>query len=111
MPSEMTIEHASQVVAAWASEHPAIQQVWVFGSRVRGNARPHSDLDVAVALGESAFLEGSLFEDDLFWLSLQSGLPMTLDLQWYFGPTETPILHRALLDCSISVYRTSLGPQ
>ncbi len=34
----------------WAEGQPLVRRVWLFGSRVRGEYRPDSDLDVAVEL-------------------------------------------------------------
>jgi type I restriction enzyme S subunit len=47
--------------------------VWAFGSRVKGTARPYSDLDLVIvtdeplALGVSAALADALSESDLPW--------------------------------------------
>ena len=35
---------------AWASQHDAVRQLWLFGSRVKGGAKPDSDLDIAISL-------------------------------------------------------------
>jgi len=40
-------------LAAWADKHPDILSLFVFGSRARGDARPDSDLDLAIELDES----------------------------------------------------------
>jgi predicted nucleotidyltransferase len=37
-----------QIVLEILAEHVPDCQVWAFGSRVRGKAKPHSDLDLAV---------------------------------------------------------------
>lgn len=34
----------------WAANNEAVKELWVFGSRAKGNARPDSDIDVAVLL-------------------------------------------------------------
>jgi predicted nucleotidyltransferase len=36
------------VIDRWALTQPWLQNVWIFGSRVRGDNRPDSDLDVLV---------------------------------------------------------------
>ena len=37
-----------------AAAHPEVEEVWLFGSLARGDARPGSDADVLVILTESA---------------------------------------------------------
>jgi predicted nucleotidyltransferase len=55
----------SSNIAHWAQSKREISEVWVFGSRVRGDHRSDSDLDVAVVmLGED---EGSRLGN---WIAL-----------------------------------------
>ena len=113
IPSQLTTQQLGDIVAEWAAEYPVIGKVWLFGSRVRGNAHAMSDLDVAVALREVLDKPGvaaSLFDDDIMAWTLRSMLPVELDLQWYLGPTSTPILHTALDDCSLVVYESAADP-
>ena len=72
-------------IAAWAEQHWQIRSVHFFGSRVRGNPRPESDLDIAIelvfdeadsALGHWMFLR-SEWATDLSML-----VDHVLDLQW-----------------------------
>jgi predicted nucleotidyltransferase len=34
----------------WAQSNDSVRQLWLFGSRARGNSRPESDVDLALAL-------------------------------------------------------------
>jgi predicted nucleotidyltransferase len=34
----------------WAQSNDAVRQLWLFGSRARGDARENSDVDLALAL-------------------------------------------------------------
>ncbi|WP_425333010.1 nucleotidyltransferase domain-containing protein [Cupriavidus pinatubonensis] len=114
VPSQLTTQQLGGIVAEWAAKYPFIGKVWLFGSRVRGNAHARSDLDVAVALCEAIdkpCMAACLFHNDIMSLTLQAMLPMTLDLQWYEGASSTPILHRALSNCSLVVYESSNNPQ
>jgi predicted nucleotidyltransferase len=52
-------------------------EVWVFGSRVQGTAKPHSDLDLAII--SDAPLEGALLAELAEDFS-DSDLPMRVDL-------------------------------
>jgi predicted nucleotidyltransferase len=60
--------------------------VWVYGSRVKGNARPDSDLDVAVELDIIISNERTLFWFDhgSTWANdLEALLPYPIDLELY----------------------------
>jgi len=70
-------------LAGWAASKPQIAELWIFGSRARGDNRPDSDLDVAAMMsgnsvgaryGNWAFLSDDWKEE------LQNFLPMPIDL-------------------------------
>lgn len=42
------LKSLANVIAQWADQRPAVEQVYIFGSHVRGDARPDSDLDLAI---------------------------------------------------------------
>ncbi|MEM9058965.1 MAG: nucleotidyltransferase domain-containing protein [Pseudomonadota bacterium] len=44
---EITEEDRLRIVE-WASRHPEIREVWLYGSRARGDNRPDSDIDLAI---------------------------------------------------------------
>ncbi len=65
------------IVRQLLAEHVPEIEVWAFGSRVRGNPKPHSDLDLALVC------EQPLSVDRLARLSLgfeESDLPFRVDL-------------------------------
>ena len=37
-----------EAIICWARNHPEIAQVWLYGSRARGDHRPDSDIDLAI---------------------------------------------------------------
>ena len=62
-----------EIVRDILQDHIPQHTVWAFGSRARGTAKPHSDLDLAVicteplSLNVSAALANAFAESDLPW--------------------------------------------
>lgn len=50
----MTLPHAPDPIAAIAQQYPALQLVYLFGSRVLGSSGPMSDTDLARSQSLSA---------------------------------------------------------
>jgi predicted nucleotidyltransferase len=50
---------------SWASKNESVRQLWLFGSRARGDSRENSDVDLAIALmppiGKHDFALGNYF--------------------------------------------------
>jgi predicted nucleotidyltransferase len=104
----MDIERLSTTVATWASSEPLVRKAYFFGSRVRGSHKPESDLDVAVELlpmpGDENLLATWIGEARRLTASLSTRLPVSLDLQWYGGPEETPTVHAGLQAGNLVIY-------
>ncbi len=72
MPLDIAPEHL-QIVRAILQQQIPHRTVWAFGSRVNGNAKPYSDLDLAIlgdtplSLAEHANLVDAFSESDLPW--------------------------------------------
>ncbi len=47
----------ANVIAQWADQRPAVEKVYIFGSHVRGDARPDSDLDIAIDFVQNLTIE------------------------------------------------------
>lgn len=74
------------LIADWAERTPQIMDVRIFGSRVKGSARPGSDLDVAVRIAEGKdenALTTYLFERHGWSDELTGLIGLKVDLQWY----------------------------
>lgn len=75
-----------QTLLDWAQSNECIRRVWVLGSRVRGEGRPDSDLDVAVemdAIGRDEQAQTGWMELSPRWRAeLGKGLSAPLDLEW-----------------------------
>lgn len=102
------------MVASWAKSEPIVEKAYLFGSRVSGNARCDSDLDVAIELSSQRVDSGPLAtwiaEAARLKASISSHIPLTVDLQWYGGPIDTPIVHAGLAAGSRIVYERSAQP-
>jgi predicted nucleotidyltransferase len=102
------IEIIATVVTKWADSHKSIVRVWLYGSRVRGDHRDDSDIDIAVEVMTHTQ------DDDCFsvWIdekpklltSLAWQLPMPVQLEWYGGQIETPTIERGLIQSSRLVF-------
>ncbi len=49
------LSELAEIVAKWADEAPGIPAVYLFGSRVRGDHRPDSDVDIRLYFGQCVF--------------------------------------------------------
>jgi hypothetical protein len=69
----------------WAMQQPLVREVYIFGSRVRGDHGPQSDLDVAVVftgLDEDEQLAHWLAFAPSWRVELGAKIPIVLDLQY-----------------------------
>lgn len=67
-PGDPPFALVAAVVGRWAARHPSIAAAWIFGSRARGDARPDSDVDVALAMMSPGFEGlGDLIFDGSEW--------------------------------------------
>ena len=95
----------SDVIAAidiWAGAKPLIQRVYVFGSRVRGDTRLTSDLDVAIELDPTAVTDTCdrddahavvwTLEADGWQSELRALLLLPVDLQHHRGQATPDIV-------------------
>ena len=70
---DLTAEQKAVALQILQQHLPADALVWVFGTRARGQARPYSDLDLAIdagrclSLAETGDLAEAFSESDLPW--------------------------------------------
>jgi predicted nucleotidyltransferase len=69
----------AQILAKWADGAPGVKEVYLFGSRVRGDHRPDSDVDVRLYLDEwdvcSATLNWWQIQNQTDFAELKAQLP------------------------------------
>lgn len=111
----MDLEAIEAVQLEWARQDPILAMIHLFGSRVRGDHRPDSDIDFAVELDLSAargvdFSGGfaTFSQHSRRWeVELARRLSIPVDLEFYHGPEETPILHGGLEQSGKLIYDKS----
>lgn len=95
------------VFRAWAEANQFVTRIWFFGSRVRGDHRPDSDLDVAVehqaGPGDASVLATAIAGPEEWLSELQPQVEVRLDLQSYLGD-DTPTIREALRVSSVLVF-------
>ena len=107
----MDAEALEQIVAKWAACKPLIRRAFIFGSRVRGDNRQDSDIDIAVELDpaefrgadESGGLATWMFETKGWKDELQQLIPYKVQLERYH-PDQTPTVASGLERSSTLVY-------
>ncbi len=108
----MELDVASDMLIKWATNNQLVSRLWLFGSRVRGENRPDSDIDIAIELDMSA-VKGTddsggmatwAFEANKWKSELEHLFSLPVDLQNYKAG-ETNAIQRGLDRSSILVYK------
>jgi len=104
----MEMEKIKEVLNKWAADKAPITKVYIFGSRVKGDFRPDSDLDVALELypipgGEDAATLFWMTEEPKWKSELQPRLPYILHLH-YFEGDNTPTIKEGIRVSGVAVY-------
>lgn len=80
LPALQLLPHHQQIITDILQKHLPGVEVWAFGSRVAGTARPYSDLDLVVINDKPLSLQVHADVVDAF---TQSDLPYPVDLvEW-----------------------------
>lgn len=74
---ELRPEHRRIILQILRASLPPETKAWVFGSRVSGQARPHSDLDLAIDVGRCLTLDERAILAEAF---AESDLPFKVDV-------------------------------
>ena len=107
----MNIAPIAEAISSWARAKPLVRRVWIFGSRVRDDFRPESDLDIAIELDptvycgfdESGGLATWMFETTGWRDELQSLSPYTIQLEQYQSD-QTPTITEGIIRSSRLIY-------
>jgi predicted nucleotidyltransferase len=107
----MDIEEIVKLLAGWARRHSLVKRVYIFGSRVRGDNRSDSDIDIAIELDPEEF-QGSdesnglatwMFEKAAWKEELQELIPHKVQLERYHED-QTPTVRKGIAQSSKLVY-------
>ena len=80
-------DELADAVRCFCNATPAVSKAWIFGSRAKGTAREHSDVDVAL------LLEPRYWDADTEWILRADD--WRKDLQSRIGDTPRVDLHNA----------------
>ena len=113
----MEMSQVARMISTWAQEKPLVKRAYIFGSRVRGDHRPDSDIDIAVELDPDMFrgVDGSggratwMFETDGWKEELEKLLALKVQLERYH-PDQTPTVGKGLARSSQLVYEKPPNP-
>ena len=106
LSATLSLSDLAPLVVSWARLQRIVDRIYFFGSRVRGEHRNDSDLDVAVQLifpDPSTALAHWSFESDTWISQLTPLLPWKLDLQ-LFASSATPTVSAGVTRSSVLVY-------
>jgi predicted nucleotidyltransferase len=107
----MDVSQVASVVFAWARGKPLVKRAYLFGSRVRGDHRAESDIDIALELDTAVFrgvddsdgLATWIFETNGWKAELEKLIPLKVQLERYH-PDQTPTVKKGLTQSSQLVY-------
>ena len=91
-------------IRTWAGDQPEILEVWLYGSRARGNNRDNSDIDLAIVTAGEDF--GSRFSCWAFgeWRTTLK-LSREVHLEWHDPNTSTEKVGPGVEQDGICLYR------
>lgn len=88
-------------IRAWGDANPNLAEIWLFGSRAKGCARPDSDVDLALVLapadGAHDWALGNYFAVGAEWrAALETIVGRHVSLELFPRPTE--VLHENIAE-------------
>ncbi len=90
-------------VRKWAANIKYIERIWFYGSRIKNEAGPNSDLDIAVELCQGYGLGDFMFEKRNWIEELAPNIPYKLDIKFYEEKEEC-ICKKGVESASVLVY-------
>ena len=94
-----------EIVRSILQTHVPQYEVWVFGSRAKGTAKPYSDLDLAVITSQPLTLDVSAALSDAF---AESDLPWRVDVVDWATTSES---FRKIIECEKVVVQPAVNDE
>jgi predicted nucleotidyltransferase len=99
------LERQANVIADWAENLP-LKRVYIFGSRVRGDAAPDSDIDVAIEFefqADSEAMRNWIYQNDSGFAELKTALGVPLSLHHDCRDSAWPVIRAGAVKPVFSV--------
>jgi predicted nucleotidyltransferase len=95
-------------IREWAAHTRYVDEVRLFGSRAKGNAKPGSDVDLAITVGGSdpGNILGNYFAESQRW---QDELTKLIEAKAHvalYNDADRKLVRRACDECSMLLYPT-----
>ena len=103
--NNLDLPKLEKIITDWAKGKDLIQSIYLYGSRIRGNYRPDSDLDIAIEIIPdygSDILSTWMEFSDIWKMELQELLPYKVHLQLL--DDDSPTIQKGIDDSSVLVY-------
>lgn len=65
--------HIQGILREWAAKKPLINKIFLYGSRIAGNNKPDSDLDIAIELDPKEFQDEDKSDGTATWIEVADG--------------------------------------
>jgi len=85
----------AETLDAWFQNIPCVTNVYLFGSRVRGDHRPDSDVDLHIDFDFGKDLTAWILANDNDFHELKQELPGPLSIHIEIGDVTIPIVQQA----------------
>lgn len=104
----MSLEEVKKILRGWASGNSAVSKLYIYGSRVKGDFKKSSDLDVAVEIdpeeGDTNAFTTFICEKSNWVEELESLLNLKVDLKWYNKNDKSSITRVGVENSGVLVY-------
>ena len=103
--NKLNLTKIKNIITNWAKRKDLIRSIYLYGSRIKGNYLPDSDLDIAIEVISSPEESTTLIwldYGDIWGIELQELLSYQIDLQLL--DEDSPTVQKGIDDSSLLVY-------
>ncbi len=110
------IQRIADILRTWAIKKPLINRIFLYGSRIAGNNKPESDLDIAIELDSKEFRDKDKSDGDATWIEvsddwkeeLEAIINCEVDLEKL--DSNTPTVRAGIKKSGVLVFDKTKGP-